>query len=259
MNALRSWLITPIYVALFLAILLLFHIPLVLANLVSQRCMRRVLYLMNICVLGNLRLIAGVRFYTNTPYDLPTDRPLIIVANHQSMYDITLLVTQLNHHYPRFIAKRELARRIPSISFALRAMHAAIIDRGDQVQALAAIEELGKSIAQSNGTACIFPEGTRARDGRIKRLKPAGVLALLDAAPTALIVPVAIDGMWQVLQHNFLPVPYGVKVSFNVLEPIEPSSMPREEITRAIQARICRALGQPEPISEYKAQRLIKS
>ena len=259
MNAFRNWLITPAYIVSFCAILVLFHIPLVLASCISQRCLRRVLYFMNIGILKNLSLTAGVHYTISTRNDLPLNRPIIIVANHQSMYDIPLLIVHLSRLTPRFIAKRELAHWIPSVSFALRSMKSAIIDRGDQTQAFAAIEELGRSIAQTNGTACIFPEGTRARDGRIKRLKPAGILALLETAPTALIVPVAIDGMWEVLRHNFLPIPYGAKVSFSVLEPIEPNSMPYEDLTRTIQARICQALGQPEPISEYKAQRLIKS
>ena len=259
MSAFRNWLITPIYIFLFFGILVLFHIPLMLANLVSLRCLRYVLYLMNVCILGNLRLSAGVRYKIRTRNDLPLDRPIIVVSNHQSMYDIPLFVVHLKRYTPLFISKSELAHWIPSISFALRNMNSAIINRGDHRQALATIGELGSLIARTNGTACIFPEGTRARDGRLKRLKPAGVLALLDAAPNALIVPVAIDGMWEVLKNNFLPVPYGVVVSFSVLDPIEPNSMTRDELTPTIQERIRLALGQDPPTTEYKPQRLIKS
>lgn len=258
MNAIRNWIFTIPYITIFFAILLIFHIPLMLARLVSQKFLRKILYLMNVCILTNLKISAGVRYYLKFSATLPTDRPLIIVSNHQSMYDIPLHIVHLKKHTPRFIAKRELAKWIPSISFALRNIHCAIIDRGDHRQALTTITELGRSIADTNGTACIFPEGTRARDGRIKRFKPAGLLALLDAAPNALLVPVAIDGMWEVLKFNFKPVPYGVKVHYSVLEPIEPNSIPRDQICSYIQDKICHELGQPLPTAEFKPQRLIK-
>ena len=33
--------------------------------------------------------VLGTRFTFTNPYDIDTDQPLIIVANHQSMYDIS--------------------------------------------------------------------------------------------------------------------------------------------------------------------------
>jgi 1-acyl-sn-glycerol-3-phosphate acyltransferase len=58
----------------------------------------------------------------------------------------------------------------------------------------------------------IFPEGTRARHGELGRFKPAGTLALLEEAPDAPVVPVAIDESWRLLRHNYLPVPFGTRV-----------------------------------------------
>ena len=66
----------------------------------------------------------------------------------------------------------------------------------------------------------IFPEGTRARVGELGRFKPAGTLALLEEAPETPIVPVAIDESWRLLQHNFLPVPWGVRVRVHIGAPI---------------------------------------
>jgi 1-acyl-sn-glycerol-3-phosphate acyltransferase len=69
-------------------------------------------------------------------------------------------------------------------------------------------------------SAMIFPEGTRARVGELGRFKPGGTLALLEAAPDTPIVPVAIDESWRLLQHNFLPVPWGVRVRVHIGAPI---------------------------------------
>lgn len=66
----------------------------------------------------------------------------------------------------------------------------------------------------------IFPEGTRARIGELGRFRPAGSLALLEEAPDTPVVPVAIDESWRLLQHNFLPVPWGVRVRVHIGAPI---------------------------------------
>ena len=66
----------------------------------------------------------------------------------------------------------------------------------------------------------IYPEGTRARSGAMGRFKRAGVLALLDAAPNLDVIPVAIDGSWRLLAHNFFPVPFGARVRIRFCPPL---------------------------------------
>jgi 1-acyl-sn-glycerol-3-phosphate acyltransferase len=66
----------------------------------------------------------------------------------------------------------------------------------------------------------IYPEGTRARAGALAPFKPAGTLALLEAAPDLEVVPVAIDGSWQLLRHDLLPVPFGVRIRVHLGDPI---------------------------------------
>ena len=81
----------------------------------------------------------------------------------------------------------------------------------------------------------IFPEGTRARVGELGRFKPAGTLALLEEAPETPVVPVAIDESWRLLQHNFLPVPWGVRVRVHIGAPI--ARQAGEDGARAARAR----------------------
>jgi len=45
-------------------------------------------------------------------------------------------------------------------------------------------------------------------------------LALLEEAPDTPIVPVAIDQSWRLLQYNYLPVPWGVRVNVYIGAPI---------------------------------------
>jgi len=90
----------------------------------------------------------------------------------------------------------------------------------DAEQAVGAIRALGERVERNGVSAVIFPEGTRARRGELGGFKPRGSLALLAAAPTTEIVPVAIDESWRLMRHNFLPIPFGVRVRVHVGDPI---------------------------------------
>ncbi|MEZ4902423.1 MAG: lysophospholipid acyltransferase family protein [Spirosomataceae bacterium] len=107
-----------------------------------------------------------LRFYEKA--EIPTDRPVIFVANHQSMFDIIGMIWFLRKNYPIFVSKIELAKGIPSISYNLQKSGSALIDRQDGKQAILEIAKLGKLIEETKFSAAIFPEGTRSRTGELK-------------------------------------------------------------------------------------------
>lgn len=146
--------------------------------------------------------------------------PYLIVANHQSMFDIPIFGGLLFSNFPKYISKESLARWIPSISYNLRRGGNAIIDRADRGQSLRAIRALGEQVRQRGVSAVIYPEGTRARRGELGEFKPKGFLELLDAAPGVEVMPVAIDNSWRLLRHNLLPVPFGTRVRVYFGRPI---------------------------------------
>jgi 1-acyl-sn-glycerol-3-phosphate acyltransferase len=146
--------------------------------------------------------------------------PYLLIANHQSMFDIPIIGAVLFTNFPKYVSKRELARWIPSISYNLRRGGNAVIDRRDRDQALRAIHELGERVQTRGVSAVIYPEGTRARAGELGAFKPGGTLELLAAAPDVAVVPVAIDGSWRLLRHNLLPVPFGTRVHVRIGAPI---------------------------------------
>jgi len=146
--------------------------------------------------------------------------PAIIVSNHQSFYDIPLIFWTFRHRFPRFVAKKELERWVPSVSNVLREDGSALIDRSNPRQAIDAIKTLGNRVKTLGWTACIFPEGTRSREGGVRRFKPAGLLTLLGETPGVPIIPVTIDGSWQIMRYGFHPVPFGVRIRVRVHPPI---------------------------------------
>jgi 1-acyl-sn-glycerol-3-phosphate acyltransferase len=175
---------------------------------------------------------------------IPDNRPLIIVSNHQSLYDIPAVVVGFSKYYPRFISKIELSKNIPSISYNLRYGKSALIDRKNGTQAVKEILKLGLLIQENNYAACIFPEGTRSKTGKVKPFMPAGINTLLRAAPSAIIVPFVIDGHNRLMQHGYFPLGFGQKISYTVLDPVEPVGRPIEEIIAQVRGAIIKELDQ---------------
>jgi 1-acyl-sn-glycerol-3-phosphate acyltransferase len=238
-----GWLITPVYVPLFISILVVFHPLQLIGACFGKNLQKRVLDIMNLVIVWNIRIVTGARFrYLGEPA-LPKDRSVIIVSNHQSMYDIPMLMWACRSREVGFIAKKELGRWIPSISFALRTLGSVLIDRKDAKASIRAIEAFGKMKEGQRQVAAIFPEGTRARDGNMKDFRASGFNALRKAMPSALIQPVAIRGNWKLLRHHFLPVPFGTSIEVEFLSPVEPSSCAPDQLLPHIKDLISASVG----------------
>ncbi len=241
---LLSLLLTPIYLVIFFSIFTIFHPLLVLANFIGYRAFNFFFNLMCLTIITNFRLM-GTKISVHFEEPLPTAHPIIVISNHQSMYDIPLLIWYFRKNHLKFISKKELGKWIPSISFALRHMGSVLIDRKDPASAIPAIEKFGEEIEQNKFAACIFPEGTRGRDGNLKRFKNGGFFALLKSAPSALVVPCVIENSWILLKHNLLPVPWGTELMLRVYKPIDPKTLSKEELFSAVETKIRTALNQP--------------
>jgi len=172
--------------------------------------------------MASLRL-CGTRLTVERSAQVAPHTAYLLIANHQSMFDIPMFGALLFSNYPKYVSKRELARFIPSISYNLRRGGNALIDRGDRAAAERAIRELGARSQQRGVSVVIYPEGTRARSGDLANFRPAGTLALLESAPELDVVPVTIDGSWHLLQDNLLPVPFGTKIRIHFGDPIRRS------------------------------------
>lgn len=238
-----DWLITPVYVSVFFAILVLFHPIHLVATWCSKRLHKHLLDLMNLCIVVNIRVTTGASYRVIGTPALPIDRSVILVSNHQSMYDIPMLMWECRSRDVGFIAKRELARWIPSISLALRRLGSVLIDRKDAAGAVQQIEAFGRAKETARQVAAVFPEGTRARDGVIKKFKMTGLKALLETMPSAVVQPVAIRGNWRLLRFHFWPVPYGTTIELEFLEPIEPAGKSSQEVAAVVEERIRTSVG----------------
>ena len=105
--------------------------------------------------------ICGTRLLIERSPQVKPYTPYLVIANHQSLFDIPIFGALLFTNFPKYISKRSLASWIPSISYNLRRGGNALIDRSDPEQAVAAIEQLAGEV-RARGVAAVIFQGARA-------------------------------------------------------------------------------------------------
>jgi 1-acyl-sn-glycerol-3-phosphate acyltransferase len=230
MNKLLGYVFSPLFYLSFFLSLVIFHpIQWVCHRFFGYKAHKVSVDILNFFLTySDLFLLSTVSF--RNEQELPTDRPIIFVANHQSMYDIPALIWFLKKYHVKFISKIELTKGIPSISFNLKYGGGANIDRKDSKQAISEIIKLGRRMKDNTWSTMIFPEGTRSKDGHVKPFQVGGIATLLKAVPNALIVPVAIENSWKIVQYGTYPLRVGEKLRWTVLTPIEPIDKKPEDV-----------------------------
>ena len=230
MQKLISYPISAIYYLVFGLILCVFHpIQWFCFNVFGYQAHKKSVDILNFFLLRSTHIL-GTTYEFKSRNIIPEGVPIVFVANHQSMYDIIPMIWFLRKYHPKFISKKELGRGIPSVSYNLRHGGAAIIDRKDPKQALAAIKDLAVYIEKNNRSAAIFPEGTRSKDGTPKKFSENGLKILFKYAPSSYVVPVSINNSWKMVRYGFFPVGLGTQIKFTVHEPFPVKGMSIEAL-----------------------------
>jgi 1-acyl-sn-glycerol-3-phosphate acyltransferase len=222
-NSLRDWIFTIPTLIAFGISLVVFDLAGRVALLFGMRPFEWTMAALQRTLLG-VFAISGVRFDVEGLDGFSGSGGYLFVSNHQSMYDVPIFGGILIRNFPKYVAKRSLARGIPSISLNLRRGGNALIDRGERTEAIVAITEMATECQSRDVSAVIFPEGTRSRDGSLGAYRVGGIAALMEGAPDLEIVPTVIDGSWKVFSNNMFPVPFGTHVKVAFGDPIRRSS-----------------------------------
>jgi len=243
MKKILSVILTPVYLLFFGILLVVFHPIQMVTNWIwGYPVRKKVVDVLNFGLLYGLWIL-GTKITFRGFEKIPHDRPIIIVSNHQSTIDIPAIVVGFRKNHPKFISKIELGKGIPSVSYNLRHGGSVLIDRKNRSQSVKDILKLGKHIEATNYAASIFPEGTRTKDGTLKTFQPAGVASLIRTAPSALIVPFAIDGNYEIMKNGYFPMNIGCHLKLTALDPIEPKGLDVNEMTLRIENMIKKELG----------------
>ena len=140
----------------------------------------------------------------------------MLMCNHSSLYDIPLSFVALPGSI-RMLTKKELFR-IPLFGAGLRAGEFVSIDRANLKTAMADLENARKKM-ESGIVLWVAPEGTRSKDGRLQPFKKGAIRLAIDMS--AIIVPLGIDGINNVLPANTADLYINGAVDVRVGEPID--------------------------------------
>jgi len=209
---------------MFLFLICLFHIiQFVSFNIFGYQAHKKSVDIMDLLLLRIL-LVNLSTAEIEIMADLPEDKPIIFVANHQGLYDIIGIGWFLRKYHPKFVGKIELGKGIPSVSYNLNHGGSVLIDRKDPKQALPTLKRLAEYIEATNRSAVIFPEGTRSRDGKPGTFAANGLKILCKYAPNAWVVPITINNSWKVFRYGKFPLGIGNRLKFKVHPPIAVSA-----------------------------------
>lgn len=118
----------------------------------------------------------------------------IFVPNHQSMFDIFLLLGFLGHKF-KWVMKKELAK-VPLVGFACKCCGFIYINRTGKSSIAESMNKADDTLRQHKSLA-IFAEGTRTRTGRLGTFKRGAFkLAVEQNLP---IVPISLNGCYEAM------------------------------------------------------------
>ena len=211
-----SYPLTVLFYLIFGFCLVFFHgIQWVGLNFFGYRAHKKSVDILNLLILLCLKVL-GTSFKFKVPKNIPQDIPIIIVSNHQSLWDIPPIIWFLRKLHPKFVSKFELGKGIPSVSYNLRHGGSILIKRNNAKQALSEMIKFSDYLSKNNRSGVIFPEGTRSRKGEAKRFQRKGLELLFKKMPEALVLPLTINNSWKLQRHGMFPMPLGVKIKYTL-------------------------------------------
>lgn len=123
----------------------------------------------------------------------------VVVANHQSQYDILLLYGWLDLDL-KWVMKKEL-RKVPGIGIGCEKVGHIFVDRKRPSEARQVISDALERLGNGVGVL-FFAEGTRSLDGRLLPFKNGAFMTAIDQGLP--ILPVTINGTHEVLPAKTL-------------------------------------------------------
>lgn len=165
-------------------------------------------------------------------------RTYVVVANHVSLGDILVLFC-LHRHF-KWVSK-EAIFNVPFIGWMMRMNKYVALRRGHP-NSIARMMHACEDHLRAGSSVMLFPEGTRSRDGRMRRFKHgAFTLAVRNRLP---VLPVVVDGTQNALpKHGFLLRETG-EMRVHVLPAIEPEALgdDAEDLAHRVRQRMIEEL-----------------
>ena len=214
-----------VIIILFVALFLVCSIPLMLMEWIigkfNQDLKNRSSMAIVLWAFRTILWLAGTRVIVKGEENIPEDTAVLYVGNHRSLFDIPITYVRV----PRptgYIAKLEL-KKVPLLHFWMNNMHCLFLDRKNIKEGLKTILT-GIEKAKSGISICIFPEGTRNKqgDGVLPFHEGSFKIAEKSGVP---VVPMTLVNTEAIFENHFPKVKpatvileYGEPIYLNKLE-----------------------------------------
>lgn len=166
-----------------------------------------------------LSWLTPIRVIIEGESNFEPERSYVVVANHQSMYDILVIYGFLKLDL-KWVMKQEL-RKMPGIGIGCEKVGHIYVERRNPVQArqaiAAALERLGDGVG-----ILFFPEGTRSMDGKLLPFKKGAFRTAIEQQIP--LLPVTVAGTREILPNKSL-APFPGTARLIIHEPIDTTGM----------------------------------
>lgn len=215
-----------ILVGIFLILFFIFSIPLFLIEYLIGRFNRRAMVASSQAIVVTafkfVLFLSGTKLTVIGRENVPTDEPVLYIANHRSYFDIPVAYSTVPT-LTGFVSKKEISR-IPFLRTWMKLLQCLFLDRDDIKQGLKMVL---KGIEQIKDGYSVFisPEGTRNQEKQMLPFK-AGSFKMAEKTGCA-IIPVAMSNTEEAFE-NHAPWIRSTHMTIEYCNPIYPNDLDKE-------------------------------
>ncbi len=197
-------------------------------------------------------------FYTNPGWrrsfegkeNIEWDKTYVLVANHQSYWDILVLY---GLYRPFKFVSKESIFKMPFIGFNMILNQYVKIKRGD-MKSIKEMMATCRAWLNQGSSILLFPEGTRSEDGELQTFRDGAFRLAIDC--NVPVVPIVIEGTYKILNKRTTRIRFQSDIRVRVLPPVTPeqfdrsSGKMRNHVHQLIKDNLDEMRGRPAEIAD---------